>query len=606
MDRLIFDNHPDGLALLDGQYRVLDWNGNAENLLGVSREEALGRRIQNLMHLDDSRFGMPELPIQSPRGGILALQEHLGQGLVWLEWMLRPFEDGAVSFRYLFLMRDVSAQKRTRDRLAALLLFQEKMFDNGATWIHTLDRAGRVTFWNRAAESISGYSREEALGSDDLWSRMFPDADYRKQIRAILNDTLQNGRDIEDLETQIITASGKERVLSWHFTPLLADNGQVVGATTIGRDITERKQAEDAIMQNAVRFRELFHNMRNGVLVCEYDPDENTFIIKDLNRSGENIEKVRRAFVINHSVTEALPCFAEGDLMDVLARVYESGQAEHHPVTRTREGTIVTYREYYIYKLPSGELVAIFDDLTEKKRAERELTRHQERLRALTSERVLAEQRERRAIAQDLHDQIGQKLALSKMSLGALLERGVGADVETSLQKVFHTLEDIIREVRSLTFEISSPLLFQEGLDAALRDLAEQTLDPAGIRLEFADLGMRSGLPEDVKILLYQVVRELLHNVLKHSGAAKVELTVLSDDGMVSVMVADDGGGFENEPVASPNPRKRTFGLFSIRERVEYLGGSLEIDTGPGQGTSITVHVPLEKRKETESWQYGS
>ncbi len=231
-------------------------------------------------------------------------------------------------------------------------------------------------------------------------------------------------------------------------------------------------------------------------------------------------------------------------------------------------------------------------DITEMREREEQLLKYQRQLRELSSELSLAEERERRTLAQNLHDHVGQKLAISKMHLGMAKDQAKEETLKNTLREVYGTIDQIIDDIQSLTFELSSPLLFGEGLEAALKDLGEQLLSRYKLRSSFMSLGVPAGLSESLIITVYKVVRELLYNIIKHAEAAAVEILVSSDDEVVSVVVSDDGKGFRPEILTGHLEGKGRFGLFSVKERVDFLGGNMDIESEPGQGTRISIHVP--------------
>ena len=138
-------------------------------------------------------------------------------------------------------------------------------------------------------------------------------------------------------------------------------------------DITETKQAGNILKLNEERYRSLFENMSSGVAVYEAVDNGNDFIFKDFNKAGEKIDGVKRKDIIGKPVTEAFPGVKEIGLFDVFQRVFKTGKSEHHPISLYKDDKIIGWRENYVYKLPSGEIVAIYTDVTEKKKAEEKL-----------------------------------------------------------------------------------------------------------------------------------------------------------------------------------------------------------------------------------------
>lgn len=289
-------------------------------------------------------------------------------------------------------------------------------------------------------------------------------------------------------------------------------------------------------------------------------------------------------------------------------RVMSSGKTEdinEKYVQRGKEVFVHTVKT--LVKDEAGNVIGILGilwDITAQRQAQKRLLDYQKRLRDLTSEMSLTEERERRRLAIELHDQITQKMILFKINLGTLREEELPPELAGPLDEIYQHLDQIIWDTRSLTFDLSSPTLYELGLEAAIREwLYDEIQQKHGIHTEFEDDGQPKPLDDDVRAVLYRAVRELLVNVVKHAQAQKVKVSIGKDNNNVRIVVADDGIGF----VSSPQLNKAGgFGLFSIREGLNYLGGSIEIGSKPSQETHITLIAPIKRGKiENDEGQGG-
>ena len=216
----------------------------------------------------------------------------------------------------------------------------------------------------------------------------------------------------------------------------------------------------------------------------------------------------------------------------------------------------------------------------------------QERLRALASELVLTEERERRKLAADIHDSIGQFLAICKLKLDDVSSRVREDDVALLLDSARKLLTDVIAQVRSLTFHLSPAILYDVGLGAAVDELCAEMEKAHGIGISFHDDGAPKPITEDAMVLLFRAVRELLFNVVKHAHAKNVRVSIERHASRVMVEVEDDGVGFSLDGEGSRNGASG-FGLFSIRQRLQNLGGDMDLASAPGQGTRVRLEMPL-------------
>jgi PAS domain S-box-containing protein len=282
-------------------------------------------------------------------------------------------------------------------------------------------------------------------------------------------------------------------------------------------------------------------------------------------------------------------------------RVIKSGKSEDINEKYTREGKEVIV---HTVKTPVRDelgnvtgILGIILDITSQRRAQKKLLDYQKRLRDLTSEMSLTEERERRRLAIELHDQITQKLILFKINLGSLRQKELPAELSKPMDEIYEDINQIIQETRSLTFDLGSPTLYELGLAAAIREwLNEEVRQKHGIKTAFEDDGQPKPLDEDVCALLYRAVRELLVNVIKHANARNVKVSVYKDKNNIFINVMDDGTGFISGVESFTSNRAGGFGLFSIRERLSYLGGSIEIESKPNHGTRVTLAAPIKRK----------
>ncbi len=232
--------------------------------------------------------------------------------------------------------------------------------------------------------------------------------------------------------------------------------------------------------------------------------------------------------------------------------------------------------------------------------AEEKIIDYQDQLRSLSSQLLLVEEKERRRMAVALHDTIGHGLSSLAMAFEKLKKQ-----TRNPNQDRFDTIRSIIDEsikaTRTLTFELSPPVLYDLGLGAALDWLAEKTEAQHGIRVRFMDIGTSANIDESSAVLIFQSVRELLFNMVKHAHAIRAEVLMKTDESDLMVVVKDNGRGFDPSGADLQDRAKGGFGLFSIHERLGSRGGYMEIDSNPGRGTKITLVLPLETAPEPAS-----
>ncbi len=239
-----------------------------------------------------------------------------------------------------------------------------------------------------------------------------------------------------------------------------------------------------------------------------------------------------------------------------------------------------------------GALASRVADIVSLKAADRELDLYQDRLRSLAAELAATEERERRQIAQYLHDHIGQLLAVIRLRLDVLRTLAVDVEARGHVDEVALLVGQVIGDVRSLTYQVSPPILHELGLGPALEWLGEQLSRRFNLRILVT---VQQGLPDVDDVvggMLFRSVGELLTNVAKHAKARQAIVTVGRVRGRVRVEVADDGVGLDVSRIPALAKGRECFGLFSIRERLEYLGGRMTVRSAPGAGATVVLDAP--------------
>jgi len=237
----------------------------------------------------------------------------------------------------------------------------------------------------------------------------------------------------------------------------------------------------------------------------------------------------------------------------------------------------------------------IFANALECKQTEERIQVYQKQLHSLASELLLTEDHQRQQIANDLHENIGQILALLKIKMGMLREATDPARTSQMLEETDRALEQALNFTQSLTYELCPPILFEMGLEAALEWLLEQNQKEHGLEYRFEHDHKKRRLHKDLSSFLFRAVRELLINVIKHARTDKVRVALYQNHHYLSILVEDYGVGFDTNGTALIAKGDGGFGLFSIRERLLHLGGRMKINTTAGSGTSVTIRLPLTK-----------
>ncbi len=486
-------------------------------------------------------------------------------------------------------------RRQTKRRTADLSLISSKAFLEAIlnTWsalILILDVSGRILVFNRTAERVTGYSAADATGKY-LWE-LSDEPDQAEQVKQFFH-TLLSGTSPATHDRIWRTASGDARLIRWSLTDTGSSEAGFLVA--MGFDITEMRHAQEQVELHAHQLGE-----RVKELACLYG------ITRLSDKPGLSLHDFLRGVVKLIPPAWQFPEFACAEIR-IEDQYYRSDNFNDLMVCQSclvsndgeELGSVrVCYRPGFPGQIEQPFLVEeahLLENVAEtikrvvlNYRARARIGEYQSRLRSLASELALTGERERRRIAQELHNEIGHSLALLKFKLGE--QRGLLPDAV--LEQLLSVLETTIQATRTLTFELSPPVLHELGLGAALEWLAHQLEANYGIACRFQDDCQPKPLSDDLRVELFQAVRELLTNTGKHSRAASASLRAWVDEGELVIEVSDDGAGFDPE-----NQRREAaglgWGLFGIRERLAHLGARMELDTAPGRGTRVVLTAPL-------------
>lgn len=232
-------------------------------------------------------------------------------------------------------------------------------------------------------------------------------------------------------------------------------------------------------------------------------------------------------------------------------------------------------------------------EIAKHKQAERQLIEQRVQLRVLASEVSVAEERERRRIAISLHDDIGQVLALLQLKAGELTESEPDGRTGQLLKDIRNLVDQAARAARSATFELSSPILYELGLAAAIQSLGEQQAQQHGAAFHFRTDDQMITLDDNTRIVIFRIVRELLCNIWKHARACNATVSICRVGEHLQLTVEDDGVGFATTSIGRGFGPRGGFGLFSIREQITGIGGRFEVVSSAGAGTQVVVAAPL-------------
>jgi PAS domain S-box-containing protein len=502
---------------------------------------------------------------------------------------------------------DVTKRKQAEKELQ----HAAELLDLGDAFLE-LDSDYRVIRVNERQEVLSQKLRSESLGRVhwDVWPETAaPDSKFWREYHRCMEDRVPVQFDEQ-------------------FAPLNLWTGVTAYPTSSGgivvfcRDITAQKQAEAALRESEQRFRLMADGLPLIVWVHDADGEQqfvNRTFCEFFGVTSDEMKGGRWQMLTHPDDTEA---YASA----FFACVRE--QRPFHAETRVRAAD-GEWRWLESWALPrwssSGEFLGVVGtsaDITERKRAEealielnetleqrveertREVQQQADRLRALASELSRAEQRERRRLAKILHDHIQQLLVAGRLQLDWMGHSTDIGQIQAAAQGVSGILREALDASRSLTIDLSPPVLHEAGLVGGLSWLAARMQEKNQLLVNLRLDSKAEPGTDETRVLLFECVRELLFNAVKHARVSEANVTLTRSRDSIKLVVSDKGRGFDPALLKQRVPGEATFGLFSIQERLAYVGAHMEIESAPGRGTRVILTAPAEETGVVSSEEF--
>jgi PAS domain S-box-containing protein len=548
------------------------WTNSTTELLANTSEEDRQGRTRNLCNTAGyESVALIPLRSQTETVGLLQLNDSR-------KGMFTP--ESICDMEHLAGSLGIALQRITAEE--ALRLTQTAV-DRSADEVYLLRPDGSCAYANDQASRALGYTREEMLTMSmpdavpdftaETVAEMWRELQKKKSILREMYHRTKSGR-VYPIEARLsyFELAGKEYMFSFV------------------RDITERRRAEQVLHESEQMLSSFMESATDGFLL--FDSELNLTMA---NRAAMEIfpPGMKREDLLGKNLLDFAPNLRETGRYDRYREVMRTGK----PFIVGDAGPYPQYEDRHMsvraFKVGDG-LGMVFSDITERKRVEQELLDHQSQLQRLTVKLAAAEEHQRQQIASLLHDKVDQSLAVSTMNLQLLRKADLSTTHSKALEEAIEQIRGVSRDTRTLMVDICPPLLYEVGLAPAMQHLLAQYERQHGTACKFLLKDEWAPLSDDLHGMLFQIARELLHNVARHAEASSVKVVLSAGEGeSVRMSVEDDGVGFDTSELHVSERADGGFGLFSIRERLRHLGGRLEVTSAPGQGTKVIVDLPV-------------
>jgi PAS domain S-box-containing protein len=440
----------------------------------------------------------------------------------------------------------------------------------------------RFTFVSSQAERILGHPIEKWLGEPGFWVNHIHPDDRDKAVNFCLEAT--SHRKDHQFEYRMMAADGSVVWMRDLVTVIVLESGQVL-LRGVMVDITERKRAEDEVNKEKEILQKIFDCI--PVMISFFDRDGR---LKLANQEWEHTIGWSLEEIEKQSLDILAECYPEPKYRQMVREFIAATKGEWGDFkTRKRNGEVID-TTWANVRLSDGTSVGIGQDISERKQVEHALRGANERLQRLSRRLLELQETERRFMARELHDEIGQsitavtlnlqnaKLMTSPSKIGAALDEGIGI------------LNRVLQQVRDLSLDLRPSMLDHVGLAATIRWQVDRQAQRAGFKAEVVAQERADRLPPEMEIACYRIVQEALTNIARHAKANNVRVDLRYTDSEMQLLITDDGVGFD---MRSPRERAPSMGIIGMEERALFLRGEFEIESAPNRGTAIRVRFPL-------------
>jgi PAS domain S-box-containing protein len=451
------------------------------------------------------------------------------------------------------------------------------------------DSEARITFLNPIAAALTGWQPEEALNQPignvlkliNEKSGMTADNEVlrvlkEKQVLSVAN------------HVDLVTRDGREIAVEHSAAPILAGKGEVIGVVLVFRDVAARRQEQIETAQQAA----LLELTQDSVFVIDMDG-----AVLFWSRGAEAMMGYTKAEAAGKIAHDLLCTDFPRPFAQIMAELLQVGHWEGDLIKTAKDGRRVVVSGRWALQWGKRDqaprVLVINSDITERKRGEESLLLQKEQLRALAERLQWVREEDRKQVARDLHDQIGQILTAIKMDMTWMIRHLPESEVEVlaRLKESIQSINDGVKAVRAICSGLRPGVLDDLGLAAAIEWQAAEFSARNNVRSQVTVPPVDLHLDGDRATATFRIFQECLTNVIRHAQATMVRIDLFQEEEYILLVVEDDGIGFHESGISDAFG---SLGLLGMKERAQFCGGNVEIKSTPGVGTKVTVRVPVD------------
>ena len=489
---------------------------------------------------------------------------------------------------------DITERKQAEETLRQSEEFNRRIVESSYDCIKVLDLDGNLLSMSEGGQRLLGIT-DITLYLNQSWIGFWKESDQPQVREAVAAGRAGN---IGHFQAFCPSATGKPRWWDVIVSAIRDAAGQPRQLLSISRDITERKLSEELLRESQAMLELVLDSIPQGVFW------------KDLHSVYRGANRVaRRAMGFENSQAVVgrtdfdVPTFQREQAEFFVLKdrqVMQSGQSEFGIVeTLTLSDSTTIWLE--TNKMPmrdsAGNITGVlgtWQDISERKRATEELSASRERLELLSRQLIAAQETERRHLARELHDEIGQALTSIKLNLNALQQATMSSEATSLIHNSIDVVDQTLQQVRNLALDLRPSMLDDIGLVAALNWCLDRQSQRGGFAPHFVVDPSVCGASQEIETACFRIAQESLTNIARHAKARNVRVELRQLESELELFIQDDGIGFDVPAARNRASHGASIGLLGMSERTQLLGGHFEIESIPSQGTTIHARIPLK------------
>ena len=598
----ITSNMAEGISLVDlKSAKILFTNPRFEQMFGYGPGEMLGQNIFTVNAPTD----------KTPEETAIEIMNELNNTGEWHGEVNNIKKDGTIFWSYanvfvfdrhqhgkvgVSVQSDINDRKLTDKALSDSEAQKSAILDASIDSIRLVDNEMRIIWANKITETQLGKDRKNMIGNYCYKALTGKNAPCP-------NCAIEKSRKSGDIEFSVVCEENvyeTEGKSYWsdYSVPIKGESDEIENFIHVSRNITEQKRRETEFKKREERFKKIINGSIDGFAITNMDGR-----IIEVNKAYCQLLGYTRNEILNMSFMDLEADMTKEELNNITLKTIDTGGSRFETKNKKKNGNIIDVEVSASFTPENnGTFLVFIRNITDRKQSEKDLInlnkkldskvkKRTNELKRLNDHLILSEDSERKNLASELHDSVAQSLAMAISKIKTIKEVDSGYGIE-SLSNVQKNIENAINEVRILIHQLHPTILEDFNIDTVIGCLIEALNEKKQIKINYINNLVESvTLIETTKMTIYRAINELLNNILKHSGSSVAEIELSKIKNSIQIRVEDKGRGFEFKTYHQKN--YCGFGLYSLSERIENMGGKLIINSSLGKGTKVILSIPI-------------